>query len=119
MWFIVWRGWGAMALPILAGTATAVFLILSVLTGALGIQSKLVAGFALALAMLVAAAANWRIGKRLNGKPPRELIDAKTGQRVLLQSRHDLFWIKMEYWSVPVALAALASLVMAILSAFK
>lgn len=108
-----------MALPILAGVAVIIFLTLSIVTGFLGIQSRLVAGFTLAIAMFVAAAANWRIGKRLNGKPGRELIDAKTGERVLLQSRHDLFWIKMEYWSVPVAIAAFASLVMAILSTLK
>jgi hypothetical protein len=38
------------------------------------------------------------------------LLDPATGQRVLLHRLHKLFWIRMECWSVPVALAALVPL---------
>ena len=41
------------------------------------------------------------LGRKLNGKPARELIDAKTGERVLLKQRHTLFWIPMEWWAIP------------------
>ena len=62
------------------------------------------------LGLLAAAATNWLIGRRLNGTPPRELVDPTTNQRVLLHRLHKLFWIRMEYWSLPVALAAFVPL---------
>ena len=60
--------------------------------------------------LFAAAAANWFIGRRLNGKPGRLLVDPATGEQVVLRRTHRLFWIKMEYWSVPVAIAALGPL---------
>jgi len=47
----------------------------------------------------------WHIGKRLNDpKRDRLLLDPATGETVRLIDRHDLFWIKMEYWSIAPAL---------------
>ena len=60
--------------------------------------------------LFAAAAANWLIGKRLNGTPGRELVDPATGERVLLARQHKLFWIRMEYWSIPVAVMAFVPL---------
>lgn len=105
---LIWSGWGILVVPVIVGTA--------VVIGALGGFALRALGHpeltfvAVSLGLFAAAAANWLVGRRLNGTPPRELIDPATNQRVLLRRLHKLFWIRMEYWSIPVALAAFVPL---------
>lgn len=100
----IWSGWGILVLPVIFCTA--------ILVGASGGLALRAAGhpeltfLAVSLGLFAAAAANWYVGRRLNSTPPRELVDPATNQRVLLRNLHKMFWIRMEYWSVPVALAA-------------
>ena len=106
--FLVWSGWGILVLPIVFGTAVAVG---ALLQWALAAASRPDLAFlAFSAGLFTAAAVNWQIGRRLNSRPGRELLDPKTQQRVVLRRVHRLFWIKMEYWSVPVALAAMIPL---------
>ena len=104
----VWSGWGILVLPVVLGTAVAVGALGQVTLRGLGHPE--LAFLAISLGLFAAAAANWAVGRRLNGTPPRELIDPATNQRVRLTRLHRLFWIRMEYWSLPVALAALVPL---------
>jgi hypothetical protein len=48
----------------------------------------------------------WWLGRKLNSAPNRELVDPKTGQRVLLRNDHSLFWIPMQWWAIPIVLLA-------------
>ena len=100
---IVWSGWGALTIVIVGVVAIVVGALLQMIFVALGVPQ--LAFLAFSAGLFAAAAANWFVGKRLNGKPARELLDPATGERVLLTRRHSLFWIRMEYWSIPVALA--------------
>ena len=104
----VWSGWGILVLPVVMGTAIAVGAVAGLALRALGHPE--LTFLAVSLSLFAAAAANWLVGRRLNGTPPRELVDPATNQRVLLQRLHKLFWIRMEYWSLPVALAAFVPL---------
>ncbi|WP_404336205.1 hypothetical protein AB2M62_18555 [Sphingomonas sp. MMS12-HWE2-04] len=105
---IVWSGWGALTILIVAVVSIAVGALLQVIFTALGYPQ--LAFLAVSIGLFSAAAANWFIGKRLNSTPGRELVDPKTGQSVMLTKRHKLFWIRMEYWSLPVAVLALVPL---------
>jgi hypothetical protein len=104
----IWSGWGIVVIPVVLGTAVAV--------GALGGFALRALGhpeltfLAVSLGLFAAAAATWIVGRRLNGTPPRELVDPATNARVLLRRRHTLFWAPVQYWSVPVALAAFVPL---------
>jgi len=113
--FIIWSGWGALTILIVAVVSIVVGALLQLILNALGVPQ--LAFLAFSAGLFAAAAANWVVGKRLNGTPGRELIDPATGERVLLTRRHKLFWIRMEYWSVPVAVMAFVPL-LAIGSAF-
>ena len=94
---IIWSGWGFLSVVFaVLGAAGGIGLVDG--TGGLGLGLTEDAGFALGLA--VAAAVNWLVGVRLNRRPGRELIDPRTGERVLLRRRHRLFWVPMQYWSV-------------------
>lgn len=40
------------------------------------------------------------LGRYLNSRPPRLLIDPATGQQVELKPIHDFMFIKLEYWGI-------------------
>ena len=53
------------------------------------------------LAFWIAAAIVWPIGRSVNHVDERELVDPKTGERVLFRKGggHSLFFIPVEYWT--------------------
>lgn len=104
----IWSGWGILVLPIVILVAGAVTAALQTAFAAVGHPD--LAFLAITIGGLAAAAVNWIVGTRLNNRPGRELIDPKTNERVILRRTHRLFWIKMQYWSIPVAIAALIPL---------
>ena len=106
--FIIFSGWGILVIPIVMATAVAVGALLLTLLNAIGYPQ--LAFLAFSIGLFTAAAVNWVVRRHLNSQPGRELMDVKTGERLVLQRSHRLFWIKMEYWSVPVALAGLVPL---------
>ncbi|RZF64933.1 hypothetical protein EWE75_08720 [Sphingomonas populi] len=112
--FIVWSGLGFLSILIVGFVSIVVGVILDLVFGALGYPQLIV--LAADIGLLAGAAANWYVGKRLNSVPPRELLDTQTGQRVLLTRRHKLFWIEMQYWSIPVALFAVLMLLTMLLT---
>jgi hypothetical protein len=52
------------------------------------------------LALAIAGACCWFIGRYLNSRPPRILVDQATGQEISWKPRHELMFIKMEYWGL-------------------
>lgn len=102
MIFLFWSGWGVLSIVIVAVTSIVVGAILQTALTAAGRPD--LAFLAFSAGIFAAAAANWFIGRRMNSTPPRELLDPATNERVVLHRLHKLFWIRMEYWSVPVAL---------------
>src|SRR4051812_10487880 len=89
---LIWRGLGPVVLAIGAvGIVAGVILGEAVGLGPRG--EEVLAG----LAMLPAGYGIWRLGKRWNA-PTRELIDATTGERVILKPGHSMFFIPFEWW---------------------
>jgi hypothetical protein len=96
---ILWSGWGILTLLFALGGAA--------LRGALhGLVPALSDHAAIAIGLLAGAAVNWWVGIRLNSQPGRELVDPKTGGKVILKRRHTLFWIPMQYYSALLVLIA-------------
>ena len=106
--FVIWSGWGILVLPIVVGTSVAVGTLIQLTLTAMGHPEF--AFLAFSAGLFAAAAVNWMVGRKLNGQPSRELVDPRTQERVILRRRHALFWIPVQYWSVPVALAAFVPL---------
>src|SRR5438874_12493217 len=51
------------------------------------------------VAFWIAASIVWPVGRSMNGGDDRELIDPKTGERVVLRrGQHRLFFVPVEYW---------------------
>ncbi|MCR0982904.1 hypothetical protein [Roseomonas populi] len=103
---IIWRGWGILTVVILALVGGGATLAAGKLLESYGAN----VGYGFVLGLVAAATANWIVGNRLNGRPVRELVDAQTGERVVLRTSHSLFFIPMQWWSVLMILAAVVAL---------
>ena len=55
------------------------------------------------LGCLVAAVITWRVGRRLNSRPGRALMDLDTGEIEYRKTQHTLFFIPFEYWAPIIA----------------
>jgi hypothetical protein len=97
---IIWSGWGFLVAVIGFGC----LLLTEVGIEAIKNDDQFYQdhGWPKSLAFLVAAAIVWPLGRALNRKKAeRELVDPKTGERVVLQSgrQHALFFVPVEYWA--------------------
>lgn len=99
---IVWQGFWFLAalIPI----------ILIGLIGAVDKGHSMTYGFELAL--IISAIAVWFVGKKLNGKQGKVLIDPETNEKVELKNKHTLFWIPMEWFSIVIAAFAIFGITM-------
>jgi len=94
---LFWRGWGILAVVI-----PIAFLLLAnfgfdALYGE-GYYTKN-SSWTAPLAVILSTPLIYFIGRKLNNKPARILIDPKTNEEVVLKETNDLFWIPMQYWS--------------------
>lgn len=95
---IIWRGLGILV-PIIAGL---------VFVGVLKLVDSLIGTgdyskwnyWPKALAALLAGAAIWFLGRYLNTRPGKVVIDKSTGQEMELRSKNDLFFVPFEYWGI-------------------
>jgi hypothetical protein len=102
MFLIIWRGWGILT-PFL--TFLCWLLPLAVIEGAVGHATYSHYSKSLSLVFaLLAAGAVWAVGRRLNGDPGRILVDPHTRQQVIVRKRHDLFFLPMQWWAIPIIL---------------
>ncbi len=105
---VIWSGWGILTV-LIAALISGTFAVGGVsLFDMAGLHRW--SGLPFGLGLLAAAAVNWWIGRRLNSTPGRMLTDQATGQTVVLRRRHSLFFIPMQWWSVPLAIAGVLML---------
>ncbi len=96
---IIWSGWGGLVALITFICALTTEWLVEMQTKDHNYYQR--EGWPFLVAMLVSAIIVWPLGKYLNRKEePRELVDAQTGERVVLQAGggSSLFFIPMEYW---------------------
>lgn len=89
---LIWRGLGILA-PLLIGLE--LFLLMLV-------PASLSNGLQKMLQFLIVLAATfgiWYLGRSLNMRPGKILIDPETGEKVELRQSHSFFWIPLEYWA--------------------
>jgi hypothetical protein len=51
----------------------------------------------LCVALLIAGTLSWLLGRHLDSKQGRILVDKATGREVLVKANHSLFFIKVHY----------------------
>ncbi len=104
---LIWQGLGFLAVVI----PLCVLIIGQLAADALFGQGYYTAHHSMfATLMVLSAAAIWYLGKALNGRPGRVLVDPKTGQQVELKTKHTLFWIPLQWTALLVAVLGVWSL---------
>ena len=95
---IVWKGAGW--LVIIIGIVTC--LLVNIITSAVFHQDNYFQAFLWpkVAALWVIGVTCWFLGRYLNGKPARAVIDRTTGREVYEKPYHHLMFVKMEYWGV-------------------
>lgn len=97
---VIWTGWGFWTFGILVGVPGLVAAATTLIWGEPTFDNH---PAILGLGLLCAAGINVWLGLRLNRRPARVLIDEKTGRKVKLKRRHTIFFVEMQYWSLPIA----------------
>jgi hypothetical protein len=105
MFMLFWRGYGWLTL-LFIGLPTALGI-------SLAEAAQIPEGYAIAFTLLVAALANWLLGRSLNATAADTvLVDPKTGMQYATNSAHTLFGFKMQSWSIILVIGALAPLLL-------
>jgi hypothetical protein len=51
------------------------------------------------IALLISAGLVGLLARRLDAKPGRRMIDAETGEEIILRDRHTMFFVPMRIWA--------------------
>jgi len=93
--FIVWKGWGILAILVPIVFMFIVDLATNVMFGD-GFYRE--SNWTLSLVLILSALSIYFIGIKLNNKIGQKVIDKETGEEIELKSIHSLFWIPLQYW---------------------
>jgi hypothetical protein len=103
---IIWSGFGILVLPIvvLCVIASMIF------TGAVAPADYVrLHNWPIGVGLFVAAGICWFLGRRLRDYDAKTLVDPATGQTHIIRRGRSLFFIPMEWWSIPIACIGLAA----------
>ena len=99
MFFLIWRGWGIVVIPI-AAVAFVLAVLLASFMKSLGVSDYLANPMAFTAASAGGAAAIWFLARALTGRNKRTLVDPATGQQYVFASNAgSLFFIPTRYWA--------------------
>lgn len=95
---LIWSGWGFLA----AIVVIAFFLGAEAVPNSLFGEGTYQENPTLwqAPAMLLAGVVNFLLGRWLNGRPGRTVIDKETREEITLRNDHTLFFVKVERWGL-------------------
>jgi hypothetical protein len=102
---IVWSGWGILVIVFVVAAFLGDVSLVSLVAGAMGHGAPeappLIARLVGFLPWVGAAAAAWFMGRKVNTKTEKVLIDPETNEPVMLRTGggHSLFFIPMQYWA--------------------
>lgn len=96
---IIWRGLGILNIVVVV----VVFAIVQGLLSVMGL-AETESLLPLALVSIVSGMIIWYLGKALNAKSGKVLVDPETGEQYRMGTQHSLFFIPMHYWG-PLGLA--------------
>lgn len=104
---IIWKGLGVLNIVVLG----ILLFIVNILLSSLGLNS-IDSRLPLAFVFIVSGVIIWYMGKALNAKSGKVLVDVDTGERYQMGTEHSLFFLPMHYWG-PVGLVIGFSLIAA------
>ena len=106
---IIWRGLGFLVPVIVFANSLIANLITNAITGNETYWEE--HHWPLALSLVVSAVICWFLGKYLDDRKGRILIDKETGEEVRVAAAHELFFIKMYLWGLILLIFAVIALI--------
>jgi hypothetical protein len=103
---IIWNGRGFLVFVFVFGCSLVANLITNVVAGP-GTYYD-VYKWPLGVSLIVAGVLSWFVGQYLATRKVRVLIDKETGEEVVMQPYHALFFIKMHWWGPILAIGGIA-----------
>lgn len=94
---LVWRGWGIAIPVIVIVIQLLVEQVMERFAASLVVPQRQVWLLGLSLAALVV----WWVGRWLEARPGRVVIDKQTQAEYEIKAKHDLFWIPFKWWAIP------------------
>ena len=94
---LVWQGWGIL----IVGVPFLLIVVTSAIWTAVFGEPSVNANYSviLGIALLASAPIIYLLGKRLDARPGRTMIDKESGQEVVLRGAHTLFFVGFRYWA--------------------
>lgn len=83
---LIWQGWGILSLFIPV---------------AFGLLMNPLGELGLGIGLLLGAVVNFYVGYKLNNRQSRVYVDSVTGEHFVFRRNNSLFWIPMQYISIP------------------
>ena len=106
---LIWSGWGLLVLII---TGVNAFLIEGI-TETISKNDTFYQdhSWTFTVVLIISAIMCWFLGRKLNNKSTKVLIDPETGEQYIEKGgRHRLFWIRMENWAPILVVAGVLNL---------
>src|SRR3990167_2444323 len=105
---IIWQGYGMLVVVV-----TAVIVIVNELFWK-WLPINLPPIYTGAFGLFLAGAANFIMGKKLHASDRKILMDKETGQDVVIEKKHTIFFIKIEYWGLLLMIFGVAVTILAL-----
>ncbi len=93
---IFWNGMGFLVVVFVFGFSLIANLITNNITG--GEEYWNSHQWPFGVSLIVAGVLSWGVGRLLARRKARTLVDKETGEDVVLESYHALFFVKMHWW---------------------
>ncbi|MDM5428537.1 hypothetical protein SB773_16785 [Bacillus sp. SIMBA_074] len=106
---IIWSGWGFLvAIIVIINTLLGKVIFESITGDATYFQDH---SWPMAVMFIISGVMSWYLGKYINKPNGKVYIDAETGEKVMFNKKHSLFFIKMEYWGPILGVIAIVTLI--------
>jgi len=105
---IIWSGWGFLvAIIVIINTLLGKVIFGSITRDTTYFQDH---SWPMAVMLIISGVMSWYLGKYINKPNGKVYIDAETGEKVMFNKKHSLFFIKMEYWGPILGVIAIVTL---------
>lgn len=106
---IIWNGFGFLVAVFVFGCSLVANLIVNNVTGSEEYWNT--NKWPLVVSLIVASLLSWFVGRYLAGRKAKTLVDKETGQEIVQEQNHALFFIKMHWWGPILAVIAVVIII--------
>jgi len=94
---IIWKGFGILVIFIIFASLLGVEAAVDRIFGKDYWENS---AWPMSLAFIIAGFICWFLGRYLNNRPGRKVVDKETGEELELRKTHSFFFIPFQYWGI-------------------